>query len=139
VSQVWPPQTNKLDNFVPPYRTVTYSTPPIPPMGTRIPRPVLDSYFNKFGTPERVPRAEPRKTPVILCEECLAVIREDFKKSMSETFGVELSSKSRVYQKSYLSYFDSVPYPMGWHILDFVKFNGENNKTTWEHVSQYLA
>jgi hypothetical protein len=58
---------------------------------------------------------------------------------MSETFGVELSSKSRVYQKSYLSYFDSVPYPMGWHILDFVKFNGENNKTTWEHVSQYLA
>jgi hypothetical protein len=27
---------------------------------------------------------------------------------------------------------------MGWRTLDFVKFNGEDNRTTWEHVSQYL-
>jgi hypothetical protein len=28
---------------------------------------------------------------------------------------------------------------VGWRTLDFVKFNGEDNRTTWEHVSQYLA
>jgi hypothetical protein len=28
---------------------------------------------------------------------------------------------------------------MGWRAPDFVKFNGVDNRTTWEHVSQYLA
>jgi hypothetical protein len=36
-------------------------------------------------------------------------------------------------------HFDLVPYPLDWHTPDFVKFNGEDNRTTWEDVSQYLA
>jgi hypothetical protein len=28
---------------------------------------------------------------------------------------------------------------MGWRTPHFVKFNGEDNRTMWEHVSQYLA
>jgi hypothetical protein len=28
---------------------------------------------------------------------------------------------------------------MGWCTPDFVIFNGEDNRTTWEHVSQYLS
>jgi hypothetical protein len=28
---------------------------------------------------------------------------------------------------------------VGWCTTDFVKFNGEGNRTTWEHVSQYLV
>jgi hypothetical protein len=55
---------------------------------------------------------------------------------MRETFGVELSNKYHVYQKPYPSHFDLVPYPVGWRTPDFVKFNGEDNRTTWEHVSQ---
>jgi hypothetical protein len=58
---------------------------------------------------------------------------------MRETFGVELCNKSRVYQKSYPLHFDLVPYPMGWCTPNFVKFNGEDNRTTWDHLSQYLA
>jgi hypothetical protein len=117
-----------------------HSIPPIPPMGTGIPRgPVLDYYFNKYGAPDRIPRAEPRRGHVNSFEECLSVVREDFKKQMRETFRVELSNKSRVYQKPYPSYFDSVPYPASWHTPDFVKFNGEDNRTTWEHISQYLV
>jgi hypothetical protein len=58
---------------------------------------------------------------------------------MLETFRVELSNKSRVYQKPYPLYFDLVPYLAGWHTPNFVKFNGEDNRTTWEHVSQYLV
>jgi hypothetical protein len=30
-------------------------------------------------------------------------------------------------------------YPVGWRTSDFVKFNGEDYRTTWEHVSQYLT
>jgi hypothetical protein len=57
-------------------------------------------------------------------EECLLVIGEDFKKQMREAFGVELSNKSHIYQKLYPSYFDSVAYPIGWRITDFVKLSG---------------
>jgi hypothetical protein len=108
-------QTNELSSFVPPYHTVAYSTPPILPRGTGIPRgPVLDYYFNnKYGTPNRVPRTKPRGASVNSFEECLAAVREDFKKQMRKTFEVELSSKSRIYQKSYPSHFNLVPYPVG--------------------------
>jgi hypothetical protein len=132
---------NELANFVPPYQMVAYSTPPIPPRGMGIPHgPVPDYYFNnKYGALDRVLRTEPRGAFVTSFEECLAMVREDFKKQMRETFGVELSNKSCVYQKSYPSHSELVPYPMGWRTPDFVKFNGEDNRTTWEHVSQYLA
>jgi hypothetical protein len=92
-------QTNELASFVPPYQTVVYGTPPISPRGTGIPcGPVPDYYFNnKYGAPDRVPRTEPREASVNSFEECLAAVREDFKKQMRETFRVELSSKSRIY------------------------------------------
>jgi hypothetical protein len=41
----------------------------------------------------------------------------------------------RIYQKPYLSIFDSVAYPTGWCIPDFSKFDGESFRTTWKHVS----
>jgi hypothetical protein len=58
---------------------------------------------------------------------------------MWETFRVELSNKSHVYQKRHPSHFDLVPYPVGWRTPNFVKFSVEDNRTTREHVSQYLA
>jgi hypothetical protein len=30
-------------------------------------------------------------------------------------------------------------YPPGWRIPDFIKFSGEDNRTTLEHISQYIA
>jgi hypothetical protein len=92
--------------------------------------PVPYYYFNKCGTSDRVPKTEPRGASVNSFEECFATIREDYKKQMQETFGVKLSSKSRIYQKPYPSHFDLVPYLMGWRTPDFVKFNGEDNRTT---------
>jgi hypothetical protein len=109
-------------------------------MGMGIPHgPVPNYYFNKYGEPDRVPRTKTRGGSVNSFEECLATIREDFKNQMRETSGVELSNKSRVYQKPYPSHFDLVPYPVGWRTPDFVKFNGEDNRTTWGHISQYLV
>jgi hypothetical protein len=45
----------------------------------------------------------------------------------------------KIYQKPCPSIFDSVAYLAGWCVLDFIKFDGEGSRTTWEHVSQYLA
>jgi hypothetical protein len=44
-----------------------------------------------------------------------------------------------LYRKPYPSSFNSFSYPIGWRCPEFVKFNGDDSKTTWEHVSQYLA
>jgi hypothetical protein len=50
-----------------------------------------------------------------------------------------VKNKNISYRKPYPSSFDLIPYPIGWRCPEFVKFNGDDSKTTWEHVSQYLA
>ena len=32
-----------------------------------------------------------------------------------------------------------IPYPASWRVPDFVKFSGDDNRSTWEHISQYIA
>src|SRR4051812_45767897 len=44
-----------------------------------------------------------------------------------------------MYQKPYPEYFDEIQCPPGYKIPDFVTFSGDGTKTTWEHISQYLA
>ena len=51
--------------------------------------------------------------------------------------GIDLGS-SRLYQKPYPLEFDFVSYPAGWCIPEFIKFNGDDSRSTWEHVSQYI-
>jgi hypothetical protein len=46
---------------------------------------------------------------------------------------------SRLYQKPYEDDFDLIAYPPGWCVPDFVKFSCEDNRTTWGHISQYIA
>jgi hypothetical protein len=57
---------------------------------------------------------------------------------LKENLGVDVRGKTRTYQKLYPIYFDSVQYP-GFRLPDFIKFNGEDKKSTFEHISQYLA
>ena len=71
-------------------------------------------------------------------DDGLANLREEMAKMLRENFGVELP-RNQIYQKPYPEYFDAIQCPPGYKIPDFVKFNGEGTKTTWEHVSQYLA
>ena len=67
------------------------------------------------------------------------------KEDLSQFFKSELSqlglapSKRRLYQRPYPDTFDLVPYPSGWRIPDFIKFSGDDNRSTWEHISQYVA
>ena len=71
----------------------------------------------------------------------LIKMRED----LSQLFRKELSqlglapSKICLYQRLYPDAFDLVPYPTGWRVPDFIKFSGDDNRSTWEHISQYVA
>jgi hypothetical protein len=35
--------------------------------------------------------------------------------------------------------FDRFPQPYGWCMPDLIKFSSDDDRTTWEHVSQYTA
>ena len=67
----------------------------------------------------------------------------DFTRFKEDLAGV-LKSKlgymggSRLYQKPYPPEFDFVSYPAGWRVPEFVKFNGDDSRTIWEHVNQYV-
>ena len=67
----------------------------------------------------------------------LIKFKEDLATIIKNKLGVDLGS-SRLYQKPYPPKFDFVSYPAGWHVPEFIKFNGDDSRTTWEHVSQYI-
>jgi hypothetical protein len=47
--------------------------------------------------------------------------------------GVDIGN-TNLYQKPY-----DFPLPRGWHMPDLIKFSGDDDRTTWEHISQYTA
>ena len=58
---------------------------------------------------------------------------------IKKNFGVDVRGKTQSYQKLYPMSFDTVTYPAGFRLPEFVKFNGDDSKSTFEHISQYLA
>ena len=65
--------------------------------------------------------------------------KNDLANLLRESFGVDVKSKTRTYQKPYPTSFDSVAYPACFRLPEFVKFSGEDTRSTFEHISQYLA
>ena len=63
--------------------------------------------------------------------------KEDLAGVLKTKLGIDIGS-SRLYQKPYPFEFDFVSYLAGWRIPEFIKFNGDDSRTTWEHVSQYI-
>jgi hypothetical protein len=57
---------------------------------------------------------------------------------LRESFGIEPKGRGRVYQKSYLNYYDQLHYPRGYRIPEFSMFSGDDCKTTLEHVGQFI-
>jgi hypothetical protein len=47
--------------------------------------------------------------------------------------------RARSYQKPYPMYFDVIPYTRGFQVSDLAKFTGDDAKTTYEHIGQFLA
>jgi hypothetical protein len=65
-------------------------------------------------------------------------VREQDSRTLRE-LGFAARGCAKSYRKPYPKFFDSVPYPRGFWVPNFVKFTGEDSCTTYEHVGQYLA
>jgi hypothetical protein len=68
----------------------------------------------------------------------LAQFKEEIANMMKNKLSVDMGN-TRLYQKPYRADFDYVAFPRGWRMPNFVKFSGDDNRTTWEHISQYTA
>ena len=66
-------------------------------------------------------------------------IREEMTELFRDKFGVSVARVGQSYQKPYNHWFDTVPYPQGARIPEFSKFSGENGRSTYEHIGQFLA
>jgi hypothetical protein len=55
-----------------------------------------------------------------------------------QTFGIDPKAKMRGYQKSYPERYEYVQFPQGFQIPEFTKFTGNDNRTTLEHVGQFV-
>ncbi|EEC68057.1 hypothetical protein OsI_35901 [Oryza sativa Indica Group] len=75
----------------------------------------------------------PKNTTSANYQADFSKFKEDLANIIRTKLGIDMSS-SRLYQKPYPPEFDLVTYPNGWRVPEFVKFNGEDNRTTWEHL-----
>jgi hypothetical protein len=64
--------------------------------------------------------------------------KEDLANVVKTKLGVDIGN-TNLYQKPYDPEFDRFPLPCGWRMPDLIKFSGYDDRTTWEHISQYTA
>jgi hypothetical protein len=100
--------------------------PNIPPIGMGVPHsPIPDIFF---------PRTLAYITPNLRIDgEVNDGVRDQIARTLRE-FGFTLKGRARSYQKPYLEYFDTIPYPRGFRVLDLAKFMGDDAKTTYQHI-----
>jgi hypothetical protein len=104
--------------------------PNIPPMGTGVPHgPIPNILFLRtptYATPN--PQVEGDNEGLEI--RSLGPYRE---------FGFTPKGWARSYQKPYPEYFDTISYPRGFRVPDLAKFTGDDAKTTYEQIGQFLA
>jgi hypothetical protein len=106
-------------------------SPNIPPTGMGVPHgPVPDIFFPR--TPAYV-TSNPRVEGEVNDGD-----RDQIARTLRE-FGFTPKGRARSYQKPYPEYFDTIPYPRGFQVLDLAKFMGDDVKTTYELIGQFLA
>jgi hypothetical protein len=105
--------------------------PNIPPTGLGVPHgPISDIFF-----PRTLAYVTPN--PRVLGEVNDGV-RDQIARTLME-FRFTPKGRARSYQKPYLEYFDTIPYPQGFWAPDLAKFTGNDAKTTYEHIGQFLT
>ena len=72
-------------------------------------------------------------------DKLLSDYKNDLANLLRENFGVDVRNKTRTYQKTYPTSFDSVAYPAGFRLPEFIEFSGEDTRSTFEYISQYLT
>ena len=127
---------------MPPYTTKSYGEPPFPPP---LPKDVCDDWLkaNPQYAAQTMSTTDPTthhfgQTSTGNYEADLARMKEDLANMFKEKLGF-VAGRSRLHRRPYVDAFDLIPYPTGWRVPDFLKFSGDDNRSTWEHISQYIA
>nr|ABA97233.1 retrotransposon protein, putative, unclassified [Oryza sativa Japonica Group] len=58
---------------------------------------------------------------------------------MREQFGLKPKDAGNLYRQPYPEWFERVPLPNRFKVLDFSKFSGQDGVSTYEHISRFLA
>jgi hypothetical protein len=116
------------------YQTMAYGLN-ISPMGSGVQHgPIPDVLFPRTLGPGTYPIGTDRANDGGMTDG----VREQIARTLRE-FGFTPNSRARTYQKPYPEYFDTIPYPRGFRIPDFLRFNGDDARMTHEHVGHFLA
>jgi hypothetical protein len=150
-------RTNELANLDSSYTIVVCNVPPVPLQGSGdhhgpIPNNVHNDLLKR--TPISSVQTMAQTDPIThhLGSNAQASTSGNYeadfarmRAELNKLLGTNLSqlginpSKNRLYQRPYPDAFDLVLYPTGWHVPDFIKFSGDDNRSTWEHISQYVT
>lgn len=65
-------------------------------------------------------------------------LREEMFEMFRQTFGRDPRVRTKTYQKPYPLTYECVNFPQGFRIPEFTKFTGDDNRTTLEHIAQFV-
>jgi hypothetical protein len=135
-------QNNAYGIVSPMYSTIAHTSPPIPNVAPSygVPNDVFTD-LHRIQNPNQPPVNNLRTVAMrsqLAARNELAQFKEEIANMMKNKLDVDISN-TRLYQKPYRADFDYMAFPPGWRMPDFVKFSGGDNRTTWEHISQYIA
>jgi hypothetical protein len=135
-------QNNTYGTVSPMYNTVAHTSPPIPNGSPSygVPNDVFTDlhHIQNHNQPHVSNLRTVALQTQLAARNELTQYKEEIVNMMKTKLGVDMGN-TRLYQKPYRAHFDYVAFPLGWRMPDFVKFSGDDNRTTWEHISQYTA
>ena len=136
---------DELANFEPLYTTESYDKSLFPPA---MPQEVWDDLIktNPHYATQTMSTTNPMthrlsasgQTSTGNYEADLTRMKEDPANMFKSKLVLDVG-RSRLYQRPYADAFDLVPYPTSWRVPDFIKFSGDDNRSTWEHISPCMA
>ena len=145
-----------MADFKAPFTTVAYGTG-VPPEGTAEPNPVSPYVFNRHLSSWQVKQNHERSVqtsanlmwdrrlhrlfklgmPILQGKVILPEVKEilinheaSMARRIKENLGVDIRGNTSLYQKPYPSHFEWAPSLANFRLSDFVKFNGEDSRST---------
>ncbi len=96
---------------------------------TGSPQPQFAPQFNQFEPIHQQTQGVPQQRP---WADMIADV-------MREQFGLKPKDTGNLYRHPYPEWFERAPLPSRYKVPDFSKFSGQDNVSTYEHVSRFLA
>jgi hypothetical protein len=126
-------QNNAYGTVSPMYSTIAHTPPPIPNVAPSygVPNDVFTE-LHRIQNPNHPPVNNLRTAAMqsqLAARNELAQFKEEIANMMKNQLGVDMGN-TRLYQKTYRADIDYVAFPPGWRMPDFVKFSGDDNRTT---------